>query len=106
MYVIVRVIIIIIMSLHNFNVKIGTKKKRTRGPTRCLKIHARTSEDRQEVTLDEDGEPIGPNDKTVSDLSYFLGSIARNAEFCPLIYTNFKALLKDHGDRLWKYVNV
>ncbi|XP_068477352.1 uncharacterized protein [Phaseolus vulgaris] len=60
--------------------------------------------ERPEVILDEHGEPVGPNDKVVSDLSYFLGTIARNSDFCPLIYTNFKALLKDYKDRIWKYV--
>ncbi|KAJ1435169.1 putative transposase, Ptta/En/Spm, plant [Sesbania bispinosa] len=85
--------------------KVGTSKKRTRGPTRCLKIHARSIEERQEVTLDEGGEPIGPNDKVVSDLSYFLGTVARNGNFCPLIYTSFKALTKEERERIWGYVN-
>jgi len=56
--------------------------------------------------LDKDGEPIGPSDKMVSDLNYFLGTIARNADFCPLIYTNFKALVKDYKEHIWKYVQV
>ena len=53
-----------------------------------------------------------PDDQTVSDLGYFVGTIAKNADFCPLIYTNFKELLKDeadpkcHNDRIWKYINV
>ncbi|OIV97025.1 hypothetical protein TanjilG_19572 [Lupinus angustifolius] len=89
----------------NANAIEGTRKKRTRGPTQCLKIHLRSMEEREEVILDNDGEPIGPNDKTVSDLSLFLGTIARNAGFCPLIYTNFKALLKNHKEDMWEYVN-
>ncbi|XP_050896005.1 uncharacterized protein LOC127102702 [Lathyrus oleraceus] len=46
------------------------------------------------------------------DKGYFLGTIAKNADFCPLIYTNFKELLKDeadpkcHNDRIWKYINT
>ncbi|XP_057436928.1 uncharacterized protein LOC130729257 isoform X3 [Lotus japonicus] len=83
----------------------GTSKKRTRGPTQCLKIHARHHNDRHEVVLDDDGEPIGPTGQIVSDLSHFLGTIARNAKFCPLIYTNFKALVKDNEDLIWGYVN-
>jgi len=54
--------------------------------------------------LDDDGEPIGRSDKVVSDLSYFHGTIERNSNFCPLIYTSFKALLKDNKDHIWKYV--
>ncbi|XP_057449367.1 uncharacterized protein LOC130740706 [Lotus japonicus] len=83
----------------------GTSKRRTRGPTLCLNIHARNHNDRQEVVLDEYGEPIGPDGQTVSDLSHFLGTIARNANFCPLIYTNFKALVKDNEELIWGYVN-
>ncbi|KAJ1410150.1 putative transposase, Ptta/En/Spm, plant [Sesbania bispinosa] len=83
----------------------GTSKKRTRGPIKCLKIHSRPTKDREEVILDNDGEPIGPNDKVVSEFSYFLGTIARNSDFCPLIYTNFKALLENHKEDIWEYVN-
>ncbi|CAK8532492.1 unnamed protein product [Lathyrus sativus] len=92
--------------------KNGITKKRTRGPTRCLKIYARDVKDRQEVTLDDFGEPIGPDDLTVSELGYFLGTIAMNANICPMIYTNFKELLKDetdpkrHNYHIWKYINT
>ncbi|XP_027933320.1 uncharacterized protein LOC114188858 [Vigna unguiculata] len=88
------------------NEKEGTKKKRTRGPTQCLAIHGRSMQDRPEVVLDADGEPIGLIDKIVTDLSYFLGTIARNSTFCPLIYTSFKALLKDKDNKahIWTYV--
>ncbi|KAJ1405815.1 putative transposase, Ptta/En/Spm, plant, partial [Sesbania bispinosa] len=61
--------------------------------------------ERQDVTLDDDGELIGPKDKVVSDLSYFLGTVARNPNFCPLIYTNFKGLTKDERERIWDFVN-
>jgi len=93
-------------NLTKFNVKIGSSNKRTRGPTRCLQIHARNTEDRPKVILNKDGEPIGPNDGVVSDLSYFLGTLARNSDFSPLIYPNFKALHKDYKERIWKYVMV
>lgn len=82
----------------------GTIKKKTRGPTRCLKIHGRKIQDRQEVILDDIGEPIGPNGKVVTDLSNFLGTIARNSAFCPFLYTNFKQVVKNHGESIWNYV--
>ena len=66
-----------------FNVKIGTSKKRTRGPTQCLAIHGRSTQERVEVILDIDGEPIGPIDKIVTDLSYFLGTIIGIHTFAP-----------------------
>jgi hypothetical protein len=93
-----------------FDVKTGATKKKTRGPTRCLEIYAR--EYSQDVTLDNEGEIIGPDDKTVIDVGNFLGTIARNSTLCPLIHTNFKDLLKEKEDnntrkeRLWRYINV
>ncbi|XP_020963957.1 uncharacterized protein LOC107612268 [Arachis ipaensis] len=69
-----------------------TTVKKTRGPTQCLKIHARQLEDREEITLDIEGEAIGPTDEAVNNLSKFLGTVARNLDFCPLIYTNWKGI--------------
>ncbi|KAJ1390449.1 putative transposase, Ptta/En/Spm, plant [Sesbania bispinosa] len=33
------------------------------------------------------------------------GTMARNPNFCPLIYTNFKGLTKDERERIWDFVN-
>lgn len=63
-----------------------------------MKIHSRNVQDHEEVVLDDDGETIGPNGKTIYDLSYFLGTIARNGDFCSLIYTIFKVLMKNHSN--------
>ena len=78
---------------------IGTTKKRTRGQTLCKSIHARSIEEWEEITLNDDGQPIGPSEKIVKDLSFFLGTMARNSTFCPLTYTSWKAMpsdLKEH----------
>lgn len=84
--------------------------KRKRGKTLCRKIHPRELKDRQEITLNEEGQPIGPDEKTVSEFSSFLGTIARSSDFCPLTYTNWKALNKYwktlNEDPIWDYVNV
>ncbi|RHN74114.1 hypothetical protein MtrunA17_Chr2g0306521 [Medicago truncatula] len=82
----------------------GTIKKKTRGSTQCLKIHARKIQDRQEVILDDIGEPIGPDENVVSDLSMFLGTVARNSAFCPFLYTNFKKVVENHGEAIWNFV--
>ncbi|XP_016166105.1 uncharacterized protein LOC107608864 [Arachis ipaensis] len=78
--------------------------KKTRGPTQCLKIHARQLEDREQITLDSEGEAIGPTDEAVNNLSKFLGTVARNSDFCPLIYTNWKGI-KDK-EAIWEYVQA
>ncbi|XP_052110185.1 uncharacterized protein LOC127741521 [Arachis duranensis] len=83
---------------------IETTVKKTRGPTQCLKIHARQLEDREQITLDSEGEAIGPTDEAVNNLSKFLGTVARNSDFCPLIYTNWKGI-KDK-EAIWEYVQA
>ncbi|MED6209921.1 hypothetical protein PIB30_059366 [Stylosanthes scabra] len=80
------------------------KVKKTRGPTQCLNIHTRLLEDREEITLDHEGEAIGPTNEAVCNLSKFLGTVARYSDLCPLIYTNWKAL-KDK-EAIWEYVSV
>ncbi|KAF7801172.1 putative transposase [Senna tora] len=91
---------------NNGNITKGTSKKRTRGQTSCKNIHARSVEEREEVILNDDGQPIEPREKKVKDLSLFLGTMARNSTFCPLTYTNWKAMPSDLKDHMWKYINV
>ncbi|KAF7814871.1 hypothetical protein G2W53_028840 [Senna tora] len=62
-------------------------------------------EEREEVILNDDGQPIGPREKTVKDLSLFLGTMARNSTFCPFTYNNWKAMPSDLKDHMWKYIN-
>ncbi|KAF7827101.1 hypothetical protein G2W53_018265 [Senna tora] len=90
---------------NNGDITKGTSKKRTRGQTSCKNIHARSIEEREEVILNDDGQPIGPREKTVKDLSLFLGTMTRNSTFCPLTYTNWKAMPSDLKDHMWKYIN-
>ncbi|KAH0682550.1 hypothetical protein KY290_021131 [Solanum tuberosum] len=72
--------------------KDGTlEKKKVRGHTTCKTIHARNFEEREEVTFDH-GQAVGPTGKKVSDLSNFLGTIARNSRFITLLYTGWPAV--------------
>ncbi|CAH9123890.1 unnamed protein product, partial [Cuscuta epithymum] len=84
------------------NAPTGAKSIKKRGKTLCLKIHARGLEDRKDIILNVEGQPIGPDEQTLSELSSFLGTIARSSDLCPLIYTNWKAV--DKGP-IWAYVN-
>ena len=63
------------------------KKKKTRGKTTCKEIYARTMEQREEVTFDL-GQPVGPTDQSVSNLTSFVGTIGRNKRFVSLLYTS------------------
>ena len=85
--------------------KLGTAKKRTQGKTQCKSIHARQEEEREEIIFEE-GAAVGPTDKSVSNLSLFLGTMARNTKLCPLNYTNFKAIPDCYIENILKYVWV
>ncbi|XP_070022812.1 uncharacterized protein [Nicotiana sylvestris] len=60
--------------------------------------------EREEVTFDK-GQAVGPTDKRVSDLTNFLGIIARNPRFIPLVHTSSHAVSKDIKQQMWEYVN-
>nr|XP_027186308.1 uncharacterized protein LOC113784359 [Cicer arietinum] len=85
----------------------GLIKKR--GKTICRKIHSREFKDRQEIILNEEGQPIGPDEKTVSEFSSFLETIARSSDLCPLTFNNWKALIRTSKDLnidpVWDYLN-
>ncbi|XP_075075609.1 uncharacterized protein LOC107830803 isoform X2 [Nicotiana tabacum] len=76
------------------------EKKRVRGQTTCKNIHTRSFEKREEVTIDK-GQAVGPTDRRVSDLTNFLGIIARNPRFIPLVHV----VSKDVKQQMWEYVN-
>ncbi|XP_015165150.1 uncharacterized protein [Solanum tuberosum] len=81
-----------------------SKPKKVRGQTTCKDIHARTLEERKEVTFDK-GQAMGPTNKIVSKLSNFIGTIARNPRFISLMYTSWHAVPKDTKKRMWEYIN-
>ena len=62
-------------------------------------------EERKEVTFDK-GQAVGPTNKIVSQLSNFIGTIARNPRFINLMYTSWHVVPKDTKKLMWEYVNV
>jgi hypothetical protein len=62
------------------------------------------------VTLNGEGQPIGPDEKTVSEFSSFLGTIGRSSDICPLTFTSWIGLVKSWKEQMidpvWDYVNV
>ncbi|WMV54322.1 hypothetical protein MTR67_047707, partial [Solanum verrucosum] len=81
-----------------------SKSKKVRGQTTCKDIHARNLEERNEVAFDK-GQAVGPTNKIVSQLSNFIGTIARNPRFISLMYTSWHAVPKDTKKRMWEYIN-
>ncbi|KAG5567932.1 hypothetical protein H5410_065052 [Solanum commersonii] len=81
-----------------------SKQKQVRGKITCKNIHARNLEEREEVTFDK-GQAVGPTDKIVSELTNFIGTIARNPRFINLMYTSWHAVPKDIKKCMWEYIN-
>ncbi|RYR38290.1 hypothetical protein HN51_028646 [Arachis hypogaea] len=72
--------------------------KRKRSPTKCLKTHGLSYEDRLPIRLNKYGQPIGCNR---AKLSSHLGTLVRNAHLAPLTYTSWHGL-KDNWEDLWE----
>ncbi|KAJ1405344.1 putative transposase, Ptta/En/Spm, plant [Sesbania bispinosa] len=79
---------------------IGYTSKKKRAPTKCLETHGLRYEDRLPVKLNVLGQPIGRYRAT---LSTYLGTLARNSHFAPLIYTSWKGL-KENWEYIWQTV--
>ncbi|WMV24701.1 hypothetical protein MTR67_018086 [Solanum verrucosum] len=77
----------------------SSTKKRQRGQTKMLSVHGR--HDRKLIILNKAGQPVGPSNDVVIELSSFLGTLARNATLCPLDIENWKLLGTKHD--LWDY---
>ncbi|KAH0636178.1 hypothetical protein KY289_036093 [Solanum tuberosum] len=76
-----------------------SKPKKVRGQTTSKDVHARNLEERKEVTFDK-GQGVGPTNKIVSELSNFIGTIARNPRFISLMYTSWHAVPNDTKKRM------
>ena len=57
------------------------------------------------MTFDK-GQAVGPTGKIVLELTYFIGTIARNTRFISLMYITWHAVSKDIKKSMWKYINV
>ncbi|KAJ8446481.1 hypothetical protein Cgig2_028448 [Carnegiea gigantea] len=77
--------------------------KKHRGPTLLFDVHARALEDRVPIFFNEHGQPIGPTEKACDEFSKFLGTIAYEHSWVPLIYTNWHKV--PDKDKMWEYVN-
>ncbi|GAB2281849.1 hypothetical protein Dimus_016411 [Dionaea muscipula] len=61
-----------------------TAKKRKRGRTMKQGIHVRGLEDRDSIIVNPYFQPVGPDEKIITDFSEFLGTVARMSNLCPL----------------------
>ena len=72
----------------------------------CNKVYGRSLEERLEITLNEHGQPVGPDDATCNEFISFLGTIARKTNILPLTVPMWPKLRNEKQDELWEYVTV
>ncbi|KAG8503877.1 hypothetical protein CXB51_001818 [Gossypium anomalum] len=80
-----------------------TKKRKGRGPTRCLFLNDLADGERIFVLINKFGQPVGPNS---SKLSSFLGTVARNGHRAPLNFIDWRAMPDSYKDDMWEYVQT
>ncbi|GAB2273473.1 hypothetical protein Dimus_008265 [Dionaea muscipula] len=84
-----------------------TAKKRKRGRTMKQGIHVRGLEDRDSIIVNPYFQPVGPDEKIITDFSEFLGTVARMSNLCPLNaekWTDMNKFYKGAKERIWEYV--
>ncbi|KAA3465330.1 Bromodomain-containing 4 [Gossypium australe] len=77
-----------------------TKKRKGRGPTRCLFLNDLADGERIFVRINKFGQPVGPNS---SKLSSFLGTVARNGHRAPLNFIDWRGMPDSYKDDMWEY---
>lgn len=68
------------------------------------KVHTRSFEQRIVIGMNELGQPITENDKVLSELSSFLGTLAKRC--VPLTYVTWRKVPKNLKETMWNYVKV
>ncbi|KAL8239670.1 hypothetical protein R6Q59_016237 [Mikania micrantha] len=80
-------------------------ESKKRGPTMLPVVRMRKVDDREIIICNEFGQSVGPvtNEKdVVGRFSRFLGTIARNHSYAPLIHSSWHKV--PHKDKIWEYV--
>ncbi|KAG8643455.1 hypothetical protein MANES_11G040473v8 [Manihot esculenta] len=76
-------------------------KRKTRGPTRCLKITQLENGQKLPVEFDEDDQAIGDN---ATAFVWFLGQIIRSVSCCPLQVKQWNKITDDKLDLMWSTI--
>lgn len=78
--------------------------KRLRGKTRMDKVHTRSFDKRIVIGMNEFFQPIADNDKVLSELSNFLGTIAKRC--VSLTYVTWRHVPENLKKTMWNYCKV
>ncbi|KAG5574106.1 hypothetical protein H5410_063872 [Solanum commersonii] len=76
--------------------------KNKRGQTQMHNVHAR--KERKLVLLNRLNQPVGPTEDVVTELSSFLGTLARNVTLCPFDIFDWRSM--DTKKDLWDYTKA
>jgi len=76
--------------------------KKTRGPTRCIKIINLPEGQKLYVQFDEDNQAIGEN---ATQFIWFLGQTVRSRS-CPLKVNGWKEIEENKIDHMWDIILV
>nr|XP_017228755.1 PREDICTED: uncharacterized protein LOC108192725 [Daucus carota subsp. sativus] len=78
--------------------------QRMRAKTRMDKVHTRSFDKRIVIEMNDDFQPIAENDKVLSELSSFLGTLAKRC--VPLTYVTWRHVPKNLRQTMWNYVKA
>ncbi|XP_058067561.1 uncharacterized protein LOC131216938 isoform X2 [Magnolia sinica] len=78
-----------------------SKKTKTRGPTRCFDVWKKREGQRISISVNDLGQPICDN---ASKLTNFIGTLARNGEYAPLTFNDWRAVPNAKKDDMWGLV--
>lgn len=67
------------------------------------KVHTRPLEKRVVISVNEKFQPVADDDKTISELSNFLGTLKRCV---PLTYASWEHVPESLKDTFWSYTKV
>ena len=78
--------------------------KRPRGKTRMDKVHARTSDKRVVLQMNERFQAVSDDSKISAELSNFLGTLAKRC--VSFTYVSWRDVPKSLKNTMWNYVKV
>lgn len=78
--------------------------KKSRGRSKMSKVHARGPDQKIVITLNALGQPISDDQKIVTELSNFLGTVAKDN--VSLTYLNWHVVPDQLKNQMWEYTLV
>ncbi|KAL6551373.1 hypothetical protein OROMI_021861 [Orobanche minor] len=78
--------------------------RKPRGRTKMAKVFARSANDKVVITLNEDDQPVSDNQKIITELANYVGTLARDN--VSLTYVNWRVVPANLKTELWECVRA